>query len=157
MSRLHLLAASLLACASPALADEVSVANGSRIAIISGCHDCHTAGYAESGGELDAAVALTGSPVGFQGPWGTTYPANLRITLSKMGEEDFVGYAHNLQTRPPMPWFNLHAWTDAEARSFYQYVKSLGEPGAPAPAYVAPGSAPKTPYIVFAPPQKPAQ
>jgi len=157
MSRLHLFAASLLACASPALADEVSVANGSRIAIISGCHDCHTAGYAESGGKLDAAVALTGSPVGFQGPWGTTYPANLRITVSKMGEADFVDYAHNLQTRPPMPWFNLHAWTDAEARSFYQYVKSLGEPGAPAPAYVAPGGAPKTPYIVFAPPQMPAQ
>lgn len=35
-----------------------------------------------------------------------------------------------------MPWFGVHAMTDDELRSFYRYVKSLGEPGMPAPQYV---------------------
>lgn len=136
-------------------ADEVSVEAGARLAVITGCHDCHTAGYAPSGGKLDPATALTGDVVGFQGPWGTTYPANLRLTVSNMDEAAFVDYAKNLQTRPPMPWFNLHQMTDAELRSFYLYVKSLGEPGQPAPDFVPPGEKPTTPFIVFAPPQMP--
>lgn len=133
-----------------------SVEEGARLAVISGCHDCHTPGYAQTGGQLDPAKSLVGDGVGFQGPWGTTYPANLRITLSTMSEADFVDYAKNFQTRPPMPWFNVHAWTADEARSFYRYVKSLGEPGPAAPAFVAPGAQPKSPFIIFAPPQMPA-
>ena len=142
---------------SVAVADEVSVKEGLRMATIGGCQDCHTDGFAVSGGQIDPAKALVGSAVGFQGPWGTTYPANLRITLSKMGEDEFVQYGHTFKTRPPMPWFGVHAMTDDELRSFYRYVKSLGEPGAPAPAYVEPGGKPATPFIVFAPPQMPAQ
>lgn len=135
----------------------VSVEEGARIAIIGGCHDCHTDGFAITEGQIDPEKALRGSPVGFQGPWGTTYPANLRITLSKLSEDEFVEYGHSFKTRPPMPWFNVHKLTESELRSFYQYVKSLGEPGEPAPAFVEPGAAPKTPFIVFAPPQMPAQ
>lgn len=144
--------------ASPAkAADVVSVEEGLRIATIAGCHDCHTEGFAQSGGQVDPEKALMGSHVGFQGPWGTTYPANLRISLSKMSEDEFVRYGHEVKTRPPMPWFGLHAMTDNELRSIYQYVKSLGEPGEPAPAYVKPGGVPKAPFIVFAPPQMPVQ
>ncbi|MGB3643067.1 MAG: hypothetical protein WBG88_12690 [Mesorhizobium sp.] len=138
-------------------ADVVSVEEGLRIATIGGCHDCHTDGFAASGGQVNPAKALLGSQVGFQGPWGTTYPANVRAVLSKMSEDDFVRYGHEVKTRPPMPWFALHAMTDSELRSIYQYVKSLGAPGDPAPAYVKPGDAPKTPFIVFAPPQMPSQ
>jgi mono/diheme cytochrome c family protein len=136
-------------------ADDVSVQEGLRVATIGGCHDCHTEGFAESGGQVDPAKALMGSHVGFQGPWGTTYPANLRVVLSKMSEDEFVRYGHEMKARPPMPWFGLHAMTDNELRSLYQYVHSLGEPGEPAPDYVKPGEAPKTPFIVFAPPQMP--
>ena len=135
--------------------EEISVERGKRISVIGGCHDCHTDGFAQSEGVIDPAKALMGSAVGFQGPWGTTYPANLRITLSKMSEDEFVEYGKTFKTRPPMPWFNVHHFTEAELRSFYQYVKSLGEPGAPVPEYVAPGQQPKTPFIVFAPPQMP--
>ena len=135
----------------------VSVEEGARIAIIGGCHDCHTDGFAITEGQIDPEKALRGSPVGFQGPWGTTYPANLRITLSKLSEDEFVAYGHSFKTRPPMPWFNVHKLTESELRSFYQYVKSLGEPGELAPAFVEPGAAPKTPFIVFAPPEMPAQ
>jgi mono/diheme cytochrome c family protein len=148
----------IMTFASTALAaDVVSVEEGLRIATIGGCHDCHTDGFAASGGQVDPEKALTGSSVGFQGPWGTTYPANLRIVLSKMSEDEFVRFSRELKTRPPMPWFGLHAMTDNELRSFYQYGKSLGEPGTPAPDYVKPGEAPKTPFIVFAPPQMPGQ
>ena len=148
----------MMILASTAMAaDEVSVKEGLRIATIGGCHDCHTEGFAASGGQVDPEKALKGSAVGFQGPWGTTYPANLRLVLSTMSEGEFVSYSRALKTKPPMPWFGLHAMTDNELKSIYQYVKSLGEPGAPAPEYVKPGEAPKTPFIVFAPPQMPAQ
>jgi hypothetical protein len=50
-----------------------------------------------------------------------------------------------------MPWFNLAAMTDADLRAIHRYVRSLGEPGAPAPAYVAPGVEPRTPHFVFVP------
>lgn len=144
--------------ASTALsADNASVEEGLRIATIAGCHDCHTDGFAASGGQVDPDKALKGSQVGFQGPWGTTYPSNLRIALSKMTEDEFVRHSREMKTRPPMPWFGLHAMTDNELKSIYLYVKSLGEPGSPAPDYVQPGEAPKTPYIIFAPPQMPAQ
>ena len=148
----------LMMFASTAMAaGDVSVEEGLRIATIGGCHDCHTDGFAVSGGQVDPEKALKGSSVGFQGPWGTTYPANLLLVLSKMSEGEFVSYSRALKTRPPMPWFGLHAMTDNELRSIYQYVKSLGEPGEPAPDYVKPGEAPKTPFIVFAPPQMPVQ
>lgn len=150
-------AASLIGLAvSNAAADGVSVEEGLRISIVGGCHDCHTDGYAVSGGRIDPENALRGSAIGFRGPWGTTYPSNLRLTLAKMGEDEFVGYGHTFKTRPPMPWFGVHAMTDGELRSFYRYVKSLGEPGMPAPAYVEPGVEPITPYIAFEP-QMPAQ
>jgi hypothetical protein len=139
-----------------AVAGDVSVEEGLRMSIVGGCHDCHTDGYAISGGRIDPENALRGSAIGFQGPWGTTYPANLRITLSAMTEAEFVDYGHSFKTRPPMPWFGVHGMTDEELRSFYRYVKSLGEPGMPAPQYVEPGIAPITPFIVFEP-QMPAR
>jgi hypothetical protein len=103
-------AASLFAVSvANAAADGVSVGEGQRVAMVGGCHDCHTDGYAVSGGQIDPENALLGSAVGFQGPWGTTYPSNLRLTLAKMSEDEFVDYGHAFKTRPPMPWFNVHA------------------------------------------------
>ncbi|MEO8686181.1 MAG: c-type cytochrome [Devosia sp.] len=134
---------------------EVSVAKGARIAVIGGCHDCHTAGFAESNGVVDPATALKGNVVGYQGPWGTTYPANLRILAANNTEDAFVKYLKTFQTRPPMPWFNVHALDEAEVRSLHQYIVSLGEPGDPAPEYVPPGGAPKSPFVVLAPPTMP--
>jgi hypothetical protein len=139
-----------------AFAGDISIKEGHRVAIVGGCHDCHTDGYAVSGGKIDPENALRGSAVGFRGPWGTTYPANLRLTLAKMSEDEFVEYGHAVRTRPPMPWFNMHAMKEDELRSFYRYVKSLGEPGMPAPQYVEPDVQPITPFIVFEP-QMPAQ
>ena len=156
MHRLAVAAGLIALAVSNAAADGVSIEEGLRMSIVGGCHDCHTEGYAVSGGQIDPENALRGSAVGFRGPWGTTYPANLRLTLEKMSEDEFVDYGHTFKSRPPMPWFGVHGMTDDELRSFYRYVKSLGEPGIPTPAYVGPGVEPITPFIVFEP-QMPAQ
>ncbi len=131
-------AAGLLATAAGVSAQEVSVAYGLHVSIIGGCHDCHTAGYAESGGKIDPALALKGNPVGYEGPWGTNFAKNLRLTVAKMSEDDWVTFAGTFVVGPPMPWFNVHEFTEAESRSLYQYIKSLGEPGEQAPADIPP-------------------
>ena len=122
-----------------AAAQDVSVEFGEHISIIGGCHDCHSAGYNESGGKIDPNAALMGNPVGFEGPWGTTFAKNLRLSLKELSEDDWVAYAKTFQTMPPMPWYNVHALTEVEMRSLYQYIKSLpGGLGEPAPDPIPP-------------------
>ena len=151
--------AAVATAAQPARPDPAaSIERGRYLVHIGGCNDCHTAGYPESAGKVAEADWLTGSAVGFQGPWGTTYPANLRLAVDRMTEAQFVARARS-EMRPPMPWFNLRAMTDADLRAMYRYVRSLGPKGAPAPSYAAPGEKVATPYIVFVPqnlPQKTA-
>lgn len=148
--------AALALSGAQAMAGEVSVARGAQVAVTAGCHDCHTAGYGESGGKIDPAAALKGTGLGWQGPWGTTYPANLRLIAKEKGSEDaFLQYAKTFQARPPMPFFNVHAMDESDLRSLYQYIVSLGEAGEKVPDYLPPGQEPKTPYIVIAPPIMP--
>jgi mono/diheme cytochrome c family protein len=129
---------------------------GRYLVRIGGCNDCHTAGYPESAGNLPEAQWLLGSPVGFKGPWGTTYPANLRLALAPMTEAQWLARARS-EMRPPMPWFNLRDMTDDDLTAIYRYVRQLGPAGQPAPAYAAPGQRVDTPYIVFEPQNLPAR
>ena len=135
--------------ATPAKADDKSIARGRYIARIAGCNDCHTAGYAPSGGKVAEKDWLMGDAVGWKGDWGTTYPSNLRIVLSKMSEDEWVKTARTLQTRPPMPWFALHDMHEQDLRAFYRFVRQLGPVGNPAPAYLPPGQVPNGPVIQF--------
>ena len=135
-----LVAASLLASSAAFAADAPSVEFGKHISIVGGCHDCHTVGYAESGGKIDPDKALQGNPVGYVGPWGTNFARNLRITVSKMSEDDWVGFAKSFEVGPPMPWFNVHELNELESRSLYQYIKSLGPAGPQAPDDIPPKS-----------------
>lgn len=144
-----------LALAPATKGAEVSIERGKQVSIIGGCHDCHTGNYLESNGKIDPALALKGTGLGWQGPWGTTYPLNLRITAASMDENAFVKFAKEFKTRPPMPWFNVHALDESDIRSLYRYIKSLGAPGKQAPMAAAPGVPVKTPYIVIAPPIMP--
>ena len=132
------------------------IERGRYLINISGCNDCHTAGYAESGGKTPRNEWLTGNPVGFQGPWGTTYPANLRLLIHSMTEAQWIKSARTPR-RPPMPWFNLQAMSDSDLRAIYRFVRHLGPKGEPAPAYAAPGQPVNTPYIVFVPQNLPKQ
>jgi hypothetical protein len=48
-----------------------------------------------------------------------------------------------------MPWFSLRDMTDEDLRAIYQFVRSLGPGGEPAPAYLPPGQTPSGPYVQF--------
>jgi hypothetical protein len=132
-----------------------SIEEGRLLAKLGGCNDCHTPGYAESAGKTPESEWLTGGRYGLRGPWGTTYPANLRLLLRKMSEDEWVAFARTFETRPPMPWYDLHEAPESMLRGFHRFVLSLGDPGKPVPDYVPPDQEPKTPFIVFAPPTMP--
>ena len=135
--------------ASSSTAGRHTINRGRYLLIVGSCNDCHTAGFAPSDGNVpEKDWLLGGGPLGFSGPWGTTYAPNLRLSMSKMSEADWVRYAKTLKTRPPMPWFNLNHWTEADLRAFYQYVRQLGPAGEPVPAsYLPPGKKAPSPYI----------
>jgi len=145
----------LLPAAAFAASGEVSVERGRLVSITGGCNDCHTAGYNESAGKIDPAAALKGIPVGWNGPWGTTYAVNIRLVVAGKSEDDFVQYAKTFKARPPMPYYNVNAMEESDVRSLYRYIKSLGDPGDPVPAALPPGATPTTPFVVMAPPQMP--
>ena len=125
------------------------IERGRYLVRISGCNDCHTSGYAESGGTIAEKEWLTGNWVGFRGPWGTTYPANLRLVLSRLDEAEWIRIGHTTQFRPPMPWFALRDMRTEDLRAIYHFVRHLGPAGSPAPAFVPPGQAPNGPAIQF--------
>ncbi|MCF6101423.1 cytochrome c [Mesorhizobium muleiense] len=128
-----------------------SIERGRYLAKIGGCNDCHTPNYLEKAGNVPEDRWLIGDSLGFNGPWGTTYPTNLRQLLRTMSEDEWVKSARTIETRPPMPWFNLRAMTEADLRAIHRYVLSLPADDTPVPDYVPPGRPPKTPHIVFVP------
>jgi mono/diheme cytochrome c family protein len=127
--------------------DQAREARGKYLVMIGGCNDCHTAGFAPSGGQVPEEQWLRGDSLGFRGAWGTTYPSNLREYFSQMTEEEWLDSAKHLRTRPPMPWWSVNALTEDDARAMYAYVISLGEAHGEVPDYVPPGVEPKTPYV----------
>jgi mono/diheme cytochrome c family protein len=120
----------------------------------SGCNDCHTPGYPQTGGNIPEKQWLIGDALGWRGPWGTTYPSNLRLYMQKVSEDQWVKIGHTAKFRPPMPWFSLHAMTEGDLRDVYRYVRHLGPAGEPAPAYLPPDREPKGPYVQFPAPPK---
>jgi len=157
--RTTVLFCALVLAVAPSIAragGDVSVERGLQVSITGGCQGCHTEGYAESEGKIDPAKAMTGSSVGWRGPWGTTYATNLREYAALFSEDSWVDNLKNLQTLPPMPWYDLRATDESDMRSLYLYIKSLGAPGAPARAALAAGKEPRTPFVTLIPPQMPA-
>jgi mono/diheme cytochrome c family protein len=134
----------------PSATGLTGVERGRYVVKITGCNDCHTVGYAEHGGTVPVSDWLTGATVGFKGPWGVSYPANLRLTVQSMTEEQWLHFART-ERLPPMPWFALRDMSDDDLRAVYGFIRSLGSKGARVPAAVAPGAPVNTPFIVFVP------
>jgi mono/diheme cytochrome c family protein len=120
---------------------------GRYVTVITGCNDCHTPGYVESAGKTPMEQWLVGGGLGFRGPWGTTYPTNLRLYFQNLSEEQWVRAAKTMKTRPPMPWFGVNAIADDDLRAMYHFVRSLGPSGTPAQPALAPGEKPTTPTV----------
>lgn len=129
--------------------DKQMIERGEYLTRIGGCNDCHTPGYLMNDGNVPKTEWLKGDTFGWRGPWGTTYPPNLRLFVKDLSEAQWVKEAKSLRRRPPMPWFNLNAMKDDDLRAVYHFIKSLGEPGEQAPAFIPPGQEPPMPYASF--------
>jgi len=147
---------SATARAADAKSSQATLDRGRALTVIGGCHDCHTPGYPEAAGKVPKAEWLTGSVVGFQGPWGTSYPVNLRLYVQGKTEKEWIARVRQ-PMRPPMPWFNLRDSSDADLIAMYRYMRSLGAAGRPAPLAAAPGVKVNTPYFEFVPKNLPKQ
>lgn len=151
---LGLLLLSLPAAAQEKKKADPQIERGRYVVKIGGCNDCHTAGYAASGGKVPESEWLTGDALGWRGPWGTTYPTNLRLYMQDLTEEQWVKKGKSLSARPPMPWFNVREMGTADLRAMYRYIRHLGPAGKPAPTFVPPDETPQGPYVQFPAPPK---
>ncbi|MFZ5623275.1 MAG: cytochrome C [Gemmatimonadota bacterium] len=128
-----------------------AVAAGEYLTTIGGCNDCHTPNWHESGGNVSLADRLTGVPVGWRGPWGTTYASNLRLSVQGTTARDWIRTMRETRGKPPMPWTSLHAMGDRDLEAVYAFIVSLGPKGEAMPKALPPDSEPATPYILLMP------
>lgn len=125
------------------------IERGRYLVKIGGCNDCHTPGFAQANGKIEEQHWLTGDAVGWQGPWGTTFPINLRLFAGTMTEDQWVTITRNSQAKPPMPVWVFKDLTEKDLRALYRYIRSLGAGGAAAPQYLPPGAPTKNPVVKF--------
>lgn len=146
------------AAAATVPSDADLLAQGEYLVKIGGCNDCHTPGYMDKAGDIPKDQWMTGNQLGFSGPWGTTYPSNLRLKIADMDEAAWLAYTADLHTRPMMPDFNVRAMKEQDRLAIFRFIKSLGPGGQAAPAYLPPGQKPSPPYVeLVLPPAPPAQ
>lgn len=123
------------------------VERGRYLVAIAGCNDCHTPGYDVAGGAVPEADWMVGSPVGWRGPWGTTYPINVRLLVDGLTEDEWLTYAKSTKGAPPMPWWSLHRMADDDLRSIYAFLRALGPKGGAMPSALPPDAVPPPPYL----------
>ena len=137
-----------LCCANVAFSDEATpvertpgvdielLAHGRYLSQIARCNDCHTPGYALSGGKVPENKWLQGDAAGRTGPPGTVYGPNIRLRLEQMTEDEWLDMARTRTGTSPMPWYNLGSMTGDDLRSIYRFVRSLGPAVEPKPGRV---------------------
>jgi mono/diheme cytochrome c family protein len=150
-----LLGASAAAATLAAASRNDLVQRGRYVAMIGGCNDCHTPGFAQNAGKVPDSQWLTGDRLGWSGPWGTTYAPNLRLRIAAMDLASFKTYAHAMTARPPMPYWAVNAMSDDDLEALYAFVQSLGPAGDQAPAALPPGVVAEGPVVRF--PEPPPQ
>lgn len=136
-------------------ADQKAIKHGEFLVGYGGCNDCHTPGWAQHGGQASKDVLLTGNGMAFQGPWGTTYPPNLRLYMQNLSARQWIHNARALKTRPLMPSWTFRYLSNQDLTDVYAYVRSLGPAGKPAHDYVPPGSDAPAPYLKLVVPSGP--
>jgi mono/diheme cytochrome c family protein len=141
---------------------EDPIARGHRITYTSGCMDCHTPGTLY--GMPDTTRLLSGSELGWKGPWGVTYPRNLTpdsaTGIGSWTEEQImtaVREGHRpdgTPLLPPMPWPMYAHLTDEDAHALAAYLKSIPPVVHEMPKQQPPGETPSHPSLIFpAPPE----
>jgi hypothetical protein len=118
---------------------------------VGGCNDCHTDEFMVLGEKIPEAERFLGSAMGWRGPWGTTYAANLRLSVQDFDEKLWVRTMHERSARPPMPWHAIKAMSEEDLGAVYAYLKSMGPKGKKMPAALPPGEEPETAYFNLEP------
>lgn len=171
MSRMIRMAAAVLCVASVAAAAVAlaataksgsadKLARGKYLVTILGCNDCHTPGTFY--GSPDMSRFLSGSQMGWAGPWGVVYAANLTADagtgLGKWSEAEIVKVIRTgirpdgRQLAAIMPWMNFSQLTDGDAAAVATYLKTIPAVVHKVPEPVAPGVAIEGPVLTFPPP-----
>jgi len=136
------------------------VARGKYLVSVIGCNDCHTPGTFY--GASDTTRFLSGSELGWVGPWGVAYAANLtsdpETGLGTWSEDQIVA-AIRTGARPDgrplapiMPWIDFANLTDADAHSIAAYLMTLPAVKHQVPKIVPPGEKLPAGTIAFPPP-----
>lgn len=128
-------------------AEQEMLNRGRYLIKVGDCNSCHTPGYMQTPGQIPETDWLVGIPVGWRGPWGTTYAPNLRLTVGDFTEDAFVIMLKTRSANPPMAWAAVNTLTDYDARAIYRFIKSLGPKGERMPTYLPPNVEPTTPFI----------
>ncbi len=123
------------------------IEHGRYLVSVAGCNDCHTPGSLY--GAPDTLRLLSGSELGWEGPWGVSYPRNLTpdptTGIGRWTEEQIVTAIRTGQRPdkspllPPMPWTQYAHLSDEDAYSIAAYLKSI-----PAVSHHAPSVQPPT-------------
>jgi mono/diheme cytochrome c family protein len=128
-------------------AHESRLERGRYLTQLGGCNDCHTPGTFY--GDPDFDRQLSGSELGWVGPWGVSFPRNLtpdvETGIGRWSEQDIVNAIRTGMRpdgsvlAPPMPWPNYATMTDDDAFAIAAYLKSLKPVSHRVPDKVAPG------------------
>ena len=141
-------------------ADPALIAKGKYLAQIMSCGDCPTPGTFDGAPGFEHFLA--GRELGWAGPWGVGYAANLtsdpETGLGKRKPEQIAmairsgNRPDGRQLAPAMPWLDYSVLTDADALSIVAYLKTLKPAKHAVPKPVPPGETPTGPALVFPPP-----
>ncbi len=121
------------AAAPAALTADQKLARGQYLSVVMGCNDCHTPGSLY--GAPDTTRLLSGSELGWRGPWGVSFARNLtsdtETGLGSWTEAQIVTAIREgrrpdgTALLPPMPWPSFAHLTDDDANSLAAYIKAL--------------------------------
>lgn len=147
--------------AEPAAAKSV-LERGRYLTITMGCNDCHTPGALYGG--PDFGRELSGSEVGWRGPWGVSFPRNLTPDPETgLGAWTAEEIANALRTGvkkdgtvmlPPMPWPNTAQLSEPDLRAIVAYLRSLPPVKHPVPKALGQDGDYAGPVIPMPPPGK---
>lgn len=139
---------------------DARIERGRYLTLMGGCNDCHTPGTFYGNADYDRT--LSGSEVGWVGPWGVTFPRNLtpdaETGLGRWSEKDIVDAIRTGMRPdgsvilPPMPWPMYATMTDDDAYAIAAYLQSLAPVKHRSPDRVAPGVAFDGPAFRLPPP-----
>jgi mono/diheme cytochrome c family protein len=128
----------LISCAKqtpapPVVTEAEQVARGQYLIHVVGCNDCHTPGYFY--GAPDTTRFLSGSELGWKGPWGVSYARNItpdqQTGIGAWSESDIVTAIRTgkrpdgRMLLPPMPWPDFVNLSDEDAIAIAKYLKSI--------------------------------